>query len=134
MAFSTTNGQTHTVVAAMAASSEGVIDGALTANTYRGLYTSIDAGQTWTYNAIFSGGPSEATSATSVVYNTAAGLFFAALRYHGFYSSIDAGQTWTYNAIFSGGPSEATSATSVVYNTAAGLFFAALRYHGFYSS
>jgi len=91
MAFSTAN--TSTVVAAMAATSEGVTDGALTSNTYRGLYTSADAGQTWTYDALFSGA-SEATSATSVVYNAAAGLFFAALRYHGFYSSPD-GLTWT---------------------------------------
>ncbi len=93
MAFSTAAGQTSTVVAAMAATAEGVTDGALTSNTYRGLYTSTDAGQTWTYNALFSGA-SEATSATSVVHNAAAGLFFAALRYHGFYSSPD-GLTWT---------------------------------------
>ena len=93
MAFSTASGQTSTVVAAMAATSEGVTDGALTSNTYRGLYTSTDAGQTWTYDALFSGA-SEATSATSVVYNAAAGLFFAAERYHGFYSSPD-GLTWT---------------------------------------
>jgi hypothetical protein len=92
MAFSTAN--TSTVVAAMAASSEGVVAGALTSNTERGLYTSLDAGQTWTYNALFSGGASESTSATSVVYNAAAGLFFAAVRYHGFYSSPD-GVTWT---------------------------------------
>ena len=78
----------------MAATSEGETDGALTSNTYRGLYTSTDAGQTWTYDALFSGGASEATSATSVVYNAAAGLFFAAVRYHGFYSSPD-GLTWT---------------------------------------
>lgn len=91
MAFSTA--QTSTVVAAMAATAEGVTDGALTSNTYRGLYTSTDAGQTWTYDALFSGA-SEATSATSVVYNAAAGLFFAAVRYHGFYSSPD-GLTWT---------------------------------------
>ena len=77
----------------MAATSEGEIDDALTSNTYRGLYTSTDAGQTWTYNTLFSGA-SEATSATSVVYNAAAGLFFAAVRYHGFYSSPD-GLTWT---------------------------------------
>src|ERR1700691_4782247 len=77
----------------MAATSEGVTDGALTGNTYRGLYTSTDAGQTWTYNALFSGA-GEATSATSVVYNAPAGLFFAAERYHGFYSSPD-GLTWT---------------------------------------
>ena len=90
MAFSTA--QTSTVVAAMAATAEGETDGALTSNTYRGLYTSTDAGQTWTYNALFSGA-SEATSATSVVYNATAGLFFAAERYHGFYSSPD-GLTW----------------------------------------
>jgi hypothetical protein len=93
MAFSTASGQTGTVVAAMAATSEGVEDGALTSNINRGLYTSTDAGQTWTYNALFSGA-GEATSATSVVYNAAVGLFFAAVRYHGFYSSPD-GLTWT---------------------------------------
>jgi hypothetical protein len=98
MAFSTASGHTNTVVAAMAATAEGITDNALTANTYRGLYTSTDAGQTWTYDALFSGGPTEATSATSVVYNAAAGLFFAALRYHGFYSSPD-GQTWTRLAV-----------------------------------
>jgi hypothetical protein len=93
MAFSTASGQTNTIVAAMAATSEGVTDGALTSNTYRGLYTSTDAGQTWSYDALFSSA-SEATSATSVVYNAAAGLFFAAERYHGFYSSQD-GLNWT---------------------------------------
>jgi hypothetical protein len=91
MAFSTA--QTNTVVAAMAATGEGETDGALTSTTYRGLYTSTDAGQTWTYDALFSGA-SEATSATSVVYNATAGLFFAAERYHGFYSSPD-GLSWT---------------------------------------
>ncbi|MFZ0816092.1 MAG: hypothetical protein WAM78_11265 [Candidatus Sulfotelmatobacter sp.] len=93
MAFSTAVGQTSTVVAAMAATAEGVTDGALTSNTYRGLYTSTDAGQTWTYNNLFSSA-SEATSATSVAYNATAGLFFAAVRYHGFYSSPD-GLNWT---------------------------------------
>jgi hypothetical protein len=93
MAFSAASGQTSTVVAAMAATAEGITDGALTSNTYRGLYTSTDAGQTWTYDALFSGA-GEATSATSVVYNASAGLFFAAERYHGFYSSPD-GLTWT---------------------------------------
>ncbi len=94
MAFSTASGQTNTVVAAMAASAEGQVDGALTGNSYRGLYTSTDAGLTWSYDALFSGGAAEATSATSVVYNATAGLFFAALRYHGFYSSPD-GLNWT---------------------------------------
>ncbi len=94
MAFSTASGQTNTVVAAMAATAEGIIDGALSNAAFRGLYTSTDTGQTWTYNALFPGGAAEATSATSVVYNAAAGQFFAAIRYHGFYSSPD-GLTWT---------------------------------------
>jgi hypothetical protein len=95
MAFSTASGQTNTVVAAMATSAEGVVDGAVTAGTTRGLYTSLDSGQTWTYNALADpGGATDATSATSVVYNASAGLFLAAVRYHGFYSSPD-GVNWT---------------------------------------
>ena len=43
MAFSTASGQTSTVVAAMATTSEGLIVGAVTAGTRRGLYTSLDA-------------------------------------------------------------------------------------------
>ena len=90
MAFSTMSGQMNTVVAAMAATSEGIVDGAVTANTARGLYTSLDAGLTWTFNALVDpGGATDATSATSVVYNASVGLFFAAVRYHGFYSSPD---------------------------------------------
>lgn len=103
VAFSTASGQTNIVVAAMAATGEGITAGALTSNSYRGLYTSTDAGQTWTYDALFSGGASQATSATSVAYNAAAGLFFAALRYHGFYSSPD-GVTWTALANQPGAP------------------------------
>ena len=87
MAFSTAN--TATVVVAMATSNEGVVDGAITSSTYPGLYTSTDAGQMWSYDALNLGGAAEATSATSVVYNAAAGLFFAAVRYQGFYSSPD---------------------------------------------
>jgi hypothetical protein len=96
MAFSTTSGQTATVVSAMATSSEGLIDGAVTANTTRGLYTSLDAGQTWTYNTLTGPGgtATDATSATSVVCSPSAGQFFAAIRYHGFYSSPD-GAHWT---------------------------------------
>ncbi len=100
MAFSTAN----TVVAAMATTSEGLIVGAVTANTKRGLYTSVNAGQSWTYDAVLDPGnqPTDATSATSVAYNASAGLFFAAIRYHGFYSSPD-GVTWTRLASQPGG-------------------------------
>ncbi len=87
----------------MATSSEGIVDGAVTSGTTRGLYTSLDAGQTWTYNALLdSGGATDATSATSVVYNANAGQFFAAVRYHGFYSSSD-GTHWTRLAVQPGG-------------------------------
>jgi hypothetical protein len=101
MAFNTLN--TSTVVAAMAVSNEGNVDGAISSNTYPGLYTSTDAGQSWNFEALNSGGVAEATSATSVVYNAAAGLFFAAVRYQGFYSSPD-GLNWTLLANQPGGP------------------------------
>ena len=95
MAFSTASGQVSTVVAAMATSSAGLLEGAVTGSTTRGLYTSVDAGQTWTYDALSDpGGATDATSATSVVYNAVARQFFAAIRYHGFYTSTD-GVNWT---------------------------------------
>jgi hypothetical protein len=104
MAFSSAAGQTNTVVAAMAATFEGVVEGASTSATKRGLYTSVDAGQSWTFNALSDpGGMTDATSATSVVYNAAAGQFFAVARYHGFYSSRD-GVSWTRLANQPGGP------------------------------
>lgn len=95
LAFSAAGGQTSTVVSAMATTTEGLIDGAVTSGTTRGLYTSLDSGQTWTYNALADpGGATDPTSATSIVYNSGAAQFFAAVRYHGFYSSPD-GVTWT---------------------------------------
>jgi hypothetical protein len=93
MAFGTRNA--NAVVAAMATTSEGLVDGAVTSATMRGLYTSQDAGATWNYNVLSdNGSATDPTSATAVVYNASSGLFFAAIRYHGFYSSPD-GIAWT---------------------------------------
>jgi hypothetical protein len=110
MAFSSASGQTATVVSAMATTSEGMVAGNVTSGTMLGLYTSLDAGQSWTYDAISGpGGATDATSATSVVYNSGAALFFAAIRYHGFYSSPD-GINWTRLAVQPGGAALSTSA------------------------
>jgi hypothetical protein len=107
MAFSTAS----TVVSAMATTSEGVEAGAVTASTMRGLYTSLDAGQSWTYDALLDPGSqsTDATSATSVAYNAVAGTFLAAVRYHGFYSSPD-GVKWTRLATQPGGSVLGTTA------------------------
>ena len=115
MAFSTASGQTNTVVSAMSTTNEGMIAWAVTANTVRGLYTSLNAGQSWTYNVLVDpGGATDATSATSVAYDAGAGRFFAAIRYHGFYSSPD-GVTWTRLAVQPGGA--ALSTTCLLYTS-----------------
>jgi hypothetical protein len=94
IAFSTTN--SNAAVAATAGASEGIIEGLanpVTANL--GLYGSNDGGNTWTYATIDDGAVTiDPGSASAVVYNAAAGLFFAAVRYHGFYSSSD-GLNWS---------------------------------------
>lgn len=94
IAFSTTN--PSMTVAATAGASEGIIEGLadpITANL--GLYRSADGGVSWAYATVKDGSfVIDAGSATAVIYNAGAGVFFAALRYHGFYSSID-GINWT---------------------------------------
>jgi hypothetical protein len=83
-------------VAATAGASEGIIEGLenpLTANL--GLYYTGDGGNTWRFGNVTDNSVATAPgSATSVVYNAGAGLFFAAPRYHGFYSSVDS-INWT---------------------------------------
>jgi len=110
LAFSTAVGQTGTVVTAMATSSEGVVDGAVTSGSTPGLYTSQDAGQNWTYDALSDSGVAiDPTSATSTVYNDVAGQFFAAVRFHGFYASHD-GVNWIRLTNQPGGALLSTSA------------------------
>jgi hypothetical protein len=94
MAFSMAS--PNTVVAAMKSTGVGFETGSLNTNTTQGLYTSTDAGRTWTYNQLIepSGQQTVFTPATSVVYNGVQGQFFAAIRDHGFYSSPD-GVNWT---------------------------------------
>jgi hypothetical protein len=93
MAFSTLT--PNTVVAAIATSPIGVENGADTSSSTRGIYTSINAGASWIDENLLDGTTIvDPTSATSVVFNAAAGRFYAAIRYHGFYSSAD-GVTWT---------------------------------------
>jgi hypothetical protein len=94
IAFSASN--PNLAVAATAGASQGIIEGLadpLTANL--GLYYSTDAGLSWTFASVQDAAVATSpASASTVVYNAAAGLFFAALRYHGFYSSPD-GINWT---------------------------------------
>src|SRR5882762_5491562 len=95
-AFSTAN--PNTVAAATATSSLGVLDGSRTGAEQRGVYISTNAGQSWTFETSVKDGSTSISpltnSVTSVVYNAAAGKFYAAFRYHGFYSSTD-GANWT---------------------------------------
>jgi len=90
-AWSAAGGKTDIVVAGMATTAKGYDEGAITANSNRGLYRSTDSGQTWSYQSLPDGPP---ISATDVVYNASAGRFIAAVRNHGLYTSSD-GTNWT---------------------------------------
>ena len=86
-----------TVVGATATTTLGFDEGAITSSTSRGLYSSSDSGQTWTFQTPQDAGkpisPASA-SATDVIYDATAGQFIAAIRYHGLYTSTN-GTTWT---------------------------------------
>ncbi len=113
MAFSRAIGQSNVAVAAMATNTEAVVSGAIEASTSAGLYSSLDAGQTWSYDALSDpAGATDATSATSVAYNDGAIQFIAAIRYHGFYSSSD-GVNWTRLPNQPGGATLSTAACPV---------------------
>ena len=87
----------HTVVAATATTTQGFDEGAITGSTNRGLYLRATADRRGHLKCrrIRAWRLAQASiSATDVVYNAAAGQFFAAIRYHGVYSSTN-GQIWT---------------------------------------
>jgi hypothetical protein len=87
----------NTVVAASGTTTQGFDDGDITSTTNRGLYYSNNSGQTWAFQIPQDSGVAispASISATDVVYNAAAGKYFAAIRYHGLYSSAN-GQNWT---------------------------------------
>ncbi len=85
-----------TVVAATGTTTQGFDDGDITGATNRGLYLSADSGQTWAFQIPQDAGVAispASISASDVVYNAPAGMFFASIRYHGVYSSTN-GQNW----------------------------------------
>ena len=98
IAFSSAN--PNLVVAATGSTGQGIIEGLESLiSVNRGIYYSLDGGQSWTYASIKDGGSTVPAGAVSdVVYNAAEGKFFAAVTYHGFFSSSD-GANWTRLAI-----------------------------------
>ncbi len=93
LAFSTTNSQL--AVAALSSSAEGaaVNAGSLT-DAVPGLYVSQDAGMTWTMASLSDGYGKVQAAATSVVWNAARQMFFAAIQNHGYFASSD-GMNWS---------------------------------------
>jgi hypothetical protein len=126
IAFNSTPGKTNIVVAAAAAAETGITFGLDTTGANRGLYYSQDSGATWSYATVQDAGVAiDAGSATSVVYNQAAGLFYAAIRYHGIYTSPD-GITWS-RIPDSLAPAGLTAATCpAIHSTACPLYRAEL--------
>lgn len=96
IAFNTAN--PNVVVAATTSTGVGNATGAFTTGvSTSGLWRSGDGGATWTaiQSGVTDGGtPIFLSAAHSVVYNAAAGKFFAQYRFHGIYQSAD-GLIWT---------------------------------------
>ena len=84
------------VVAAAVGAAKGGLEGLENPPTVNlGLYYSTNGGNGWSYASIKDGTTTiPPGSATSVVFNAGAGMFYAAMRFHGIYSSSD-GINWT---------------------------------------
>jgi len=91
------------VVAAFSTSAQAAVVGAVTSNSFPGLYYSNDAGQTWQMATVQDGttfvqGPTPLNqigiAVTSVVWDPVRAMFYAAIRSHGYYSSPN-GVIWT---------------------------------------
>jgi hypothetical protein len=93
------------VVAAFSTSPQAAVVGAVTLDSFPGLYYSNDSGQTWQMATIQDGaaivqtpqGPGTGeigNAVTSVVWDPVRAMFYAAVRSHGYYSSPN-GVTWT---------------------------------------
>ncbi len=93
IAFST--GNPNLVVAAASATAEGLTENKENpVGMNRGIYYSTDGGSSWNYANIADGATiTDPASVSDVVYNAAAGEFFAAISLHGIYSSAD-GINW----------------------------------------
>jgi hypothetical protein len=108
------------VVAAAAGATRGVTEGLespVIAN--RGLYFSHDSGVSWSLATVSDASAViDPSSATAVVYNAAAHLFFAAIQWHGIYSSAD-GSVWTRLGNQPGGLSPVSCPASPVSSSCA---------------
>ena len=98
IAFSSVN--LNLAVAAAAGAAKGGLEGLEnTPTTNLGLYYSTNAGTSWSYASIKDGNTIiPPGSATTVIFNASAGMFYAAMRFHGIYSSSD-GINWSRLAI-----------------------------------
>ena len=126
IAFNTTN--PNIVVAATAAASEGLTVGAeeppnnvtdcgnpAAIATCRGLYYSLDAGQSWNQAIMVDGSNApDNGSASDVIYNAAEQKFYAWSRGHGLYTSVD-------GVVFSRAADQGTGVTGAIHQPAASI-------------
>lgn len=100
--FSWNTTTTTNVVASVANASKtlGALPAQPVPNTNVGLYFSNDSGATWHQATVTDGATAiTASSVTGLIYNAAAGAYFASVRTHGIFSSTDNGATWHKLAI-----------------------------------